>query len=97
MLAYNLVRGVMAEAAIDGDVEPWQISFKGTLTTISDMLPVLGLVSDLGELRDALLRCCWQHAVGNRTDRYEPRGLKRRPKKYKLMQKPRHDYKPGEA
>ena len=33
----------------------------------------------------------------NRPDRYEPRVLKRRQKNYKLMQKPRHDYKPGEA
>lgn len=97
MLAYNLVRGVMAEAAIDGGVQPWQISFKATLTTISDMLPVLGLISQPDELCDVLLRCCWQHAVGNRPDRYEPRVLKRRQKKYKLMQKPRRDYKPGEA
>lgn len=97
MLAYNLVRGVMAEAAIDGEVQPWQISFKGTLTTISDMLPVLGLISHCDELCAVLLRCCSQHAVGNRPDRYEPRVLKRRQKNYKLMQKPRNDYKPGEA
>jgi hypothetical protein len=97
MLAYNLVRGVMVEAAADGDVQPWQISFKATLTTISDMLPVLGLSSQPEELCGVLLRCCWKHAVGNRPDRYEPRVLKRRQKKYKLMQKPRREYKPGEA
>lgn len=97
MLAYNLVRGVMTEAAIEGNVQPWQISFKSTLTTISDMLPVLGAISNADELCDVLLRCCLQHAVGNRPDRYEPRVLKRRQKNYKLMQKPRGDYKPGEA
>lgn len=97
MLAYNLIRGVMAEAAIEGDVQPWQISFKSTLTTVSDMLPVLGAVSNADELCDVLFRCCLQHIVGNRPDRYEPRVLKRRPKKYKLMQKPRAAYKPGEA
>jgi IS4 transposase len=91
MLAYNLVRGVMAEAAIEGNVQPWQISFKSTLTTISDMLPVLGLIRHADELCDVLLRCCAQHAVGNRPDRYEPRVLKRRPKNYKLMQKPRSE------
>ena len=93
MLAYNLIRGVMAEAAIAGDVQPWQISFKSTLTTVSDMLPVLSLVSNVDELCDALNSCCLQHIVGNRPDRYEPRVLKRRPKKYKLMQKPRDQYK----
>lgn len=97
MMAYNLVRGVMAEAAIDGDVQPWQISFKATLTTISDMLPVLGLINHPDGLCHLLLRCCWQHAVGKRPDRYEPRVLKRRQKNYKLMQKPRHEYKPCEA
>ena len=97
MLAYNLVRGVMAEAAIEGRVQPWQISFKSTLTTMSDMLPVLGAISNADELCDVLLRCCLQHVVGNRPDRYEPRVLKRRPKKYKLMQRPRRNYKPGDA
>ena len=97
MLAYNLIRGVMAEAAIEGGVQPWQISFKSTLTTVSDMLPMLGLISNVDELCDVLYQCCLQHAVGNRPDRYAPRVLKRRPKKYKLMQKPRKKYKPGQA
>ena len=61
------------------------------------MLPVLGLISNVDELCSVLYRCCAKHIVGNRPDRYEPRVLKRRPKKYKLMQKPRHSYKPGEA
>jgi hypothetical protein len=97
ILAYNLIRGVMAEAAIEGTLQPWQISYKSTLTTVSDMLPVLGQISNADELCDVLYRCCRQHVVGNRPDRYEPRVLKRRPKKCKLMQKPRHEYKPGEA
>ncbi|MEM6978089.1 MAG: IS4 family transposase [Planctomycetota bacterium] len=97
MLAYNLVRGVMAEAAIKGDVHPWQISFKATLTTISEMLPVLELINRPDELCGVLLRCCLQHVVGNRPDRYEPRVLKRRQKKYKLMQKPRRSYKPAQV
>lgn len=97
MLAYNLIRGVMAEAAIEEDVQPWQISFKATLTTVTDMLPILALISNADELCNVLFRCCVQHGVGNRPDRYEPRVLKRRPKKYKLMQKPRRDYKPGQA
>ena len=97
MIAYNLIRQVMGEAAIAGGVEPWQISFKGTMSTVTDMLPVLGMISNGDELCDVLLACCRRHVVGDRPDRYEPRVLKRRPKQYKLMQKPRRDYKPGEA
>ena len=84
----------MAEAAIEGNVQPWQISFKSTLSTVSDMLPELGVISKADELCDVLYRCCLQHAVRNRPDRHEPRVLKRRPKPYKLMQKPRRDTNP---
>ena len=62
------------------------------------LLPVLGAISNADELCDVLSRCCLQHVVGNRPDRYEPRVLKRRPKKYaKLMQKPRRNYKPSDV
>jgi len=97
MLGYNLIRQVMVEAAVEAKVEPWQISFKATLTSLIDMLPVLGLISEGDTLCDLLYHCCAQHVVGNRPDRYEPRVRKRRPKNYKLMQKPRRQYKPGEA
>jgi len=97
MIAYNLIRQVMAEAASHAGIQPWQISFKGTMTTLMEMLPVLGMISDPHDLCRVLFACCQQHHVGDRPDRYEPRVVKRRPKPYKLMQKPRRDYKPGEA
>jgi hypothetical protein len=97
MIAYNLIRQVMAEAAAAGNVQPWRISFKGTLSTILEMLPVLGAASNSEAIYKVLLACCRRHVVGDRPDRYEPRVLKRRPKQYKLMQKPRADYNPGEA
>ncbi|MDP6558432.1 MAG: IS4 family transposase [Pirellulaceae bacterium] len=97
LIAYNLIRQVMSEAAREAGVRPWQISFKATMSTLTDMLPVLGMIRDPAELCRVLLACCRQHTVGNRPDRYEPRVVKRRPKSYKLMQKPRHHYKPGEA
>jgi hypothetical protein len=97
MIAYNLIRQVMCEAAREAGAQPWQISFKATMSTLTDMLPVLGMIHDPVELCRVLLNCCRQHTVGNRPDRYEPRVLKRRPKQYKLMQKPRHLYKPSEA
>lgn len=97
LIAYNLVRQVMSEAAIQGDVQPWQISFKGTMQTLNQFLPLLGSSIDSETLCFELFRCCLQHVVGHRPDRYEPRVVKRRPKPYPRMNKPRHCYKPGEA
>jgi hypothetical protein len=97
MIAYNLIRQVMSEAACAAGVEPWRISFKATMTTLTEMLPVLGMIRDPADLCCGLWACCQQHVVGDRPDRYEPRVGWRRPKSYKLVQKPRHDYKPGEA
>ena len=97
LLAYNLIRQVMCEAAIHGEVLPWQISFKGTLQTCNEFLPLLRALVDADQLCDILFTCCLQHVVGNRPDRYEPRVVKRRAKPYKLMTKPRRHYQPGEA
>ena len=62
MLAYNLIRGVMTEAAMEGNVQSWQSSFKATMTTLTEMLPVLGSIGNAdGRLRGAaalLLATC---------------------------------------
>ena len=97
MLAYNLIRQVMRDIAVANDIQPWQLSFKGTLSTLVEMFPTLNIISNVDELCDVLFQSCRRHIVGERPDRYEPRVLKRRAKTYKLMQKPRCDYKPGEA
>jgi hypothetical protein len=97
MIAYNLIRQVMCEAAADDDTEPWEISFKGTLTTLTEFLPFIGAVLATSDFCSELFRCCRRHIVGHRPDRYEPRVKKRRPKSYPLMIKPRSQYKPNEA
>ena len=97
LIAYNLIRQVMCEAAIHGHISPWRVSFKSTLTTLVELLPVVGAIASGEVFCDLLFACCLQHLVGRRPDRYEPRVVKRRPKPYKLMNKPRQSYKPGEA
>jgi len=92
LLAYNLLRRVMALAAIEAKVPPWQISFKGTLQTLSNFLPLLASCMPLEEGCAALLSSVAAHLVGNRPDRYEPRRIKRRPKSHKLLQHPRKYY-----
>jgi len=91
LLAYNLIRKVMAQAAQKNKVEPWTISFKATLQTLKAFaLPLLTCAkSKLPEVIDEMLRAIASHSVGNRPDRVEPRALKRRPKPYDLLTKPR--------
>jgi Transposase DDE domain len=91
LLAYNLIRKVMAQAAHEFRVEPWTISFKGTLQTLNAFaLPLLTCAKkDLPDVIDALLLAIAHHSVGNRPDRLEPRCVKRRPKPYDLLTKPR--------
>ncbi len=97
LIAYNLIRQTMCEAAATADIAPWRISFKATLTMVVEMLPHLLAIEDADKSRDILLRSCLAHTVGNRPGRYEPRVVKRRAKPFKLMQKPRRSYKPKQA
>ena len=93
LLGYNLLRGVMATAASETDRSPWEISFKGTLQTLKEFLPIL-LTSVPSEMWcEALLTAVATHQVGNRPDRFEPRLRKRRPKPYKHLREPRRNYK----
>jgi len=93
LLGYNLLRGVMAMAGLSADVPPWSISFKGTLQTLNAFLPMLHGGVELDFWCRALLEAIASHAVGNRPDRFEPRVLKRRPKKYDYMCEPRQTYR----
>jgi len=93
LLAYNLLRGVMARAAFEADRSPCQISFKGTLQTLEQFLPMLlsGVPSETW--CEALLTAVATHLVANRPDRFEPRLVKRRRKPYKHLREPRRNYK----
>jgi hypothetical protein len=91
LLAYNLIRKVMAQAAEQFELTPCRISFKATLQTLSAFaLPLLTCAkSKLAELIEEMLLAIARHGVGNRPDRVEPRAVKRRPKPYSLLTKPR--------
>lgn len=93
LIAYNLIRKVMALAAVQAGVEPWTVSFKGALQTMAQLLPLLNTGIALDEWCDALLEAVATHVVGDRPDRFEPRVKKRRPKSYTYMSQPRENYK----
>jgi hypothetical protein len=92
LLAYNLIRTVMAQAAYENDLLPRDISFKGAQQTVAAFADRLIDAADAMELYERcaeLLTAIAAHRVGDRPDRSEPRARKRRPKHYPYLTKPR--------
>lgn len=87
-LAYNLIRLLMAQAATLADVLPRQLSFKYTLQlwlSWKDHMPAPRSETNLLVLFFLIAR----KRIGKRPDRMEPRAIKRRPKPFALLMKPR--------
>jgi hypothetical protein len=91
LLAYNLLRTVMAVAANEIDIEPRKISFKGAKQALTAFAPKIEAArpEDRGLLIDAMLTTIAYHRVGDRPGRWEPRARKRRPRKANLLMQPR--------
>jgi hypothetical protein len=99
LLAYNLIRKVMAQAAVTHQVPPRRVSFKGTVQTLSAFADSLRTCApkDLEGLCQRLLEAVAKHRVGNRPGRLEPRAKKRRAKPYRLLNKPRAEARKAEV
>jgi hypothetical protein len=99
LLAYNLIRTVIAQAAARHGKHPRQISFTRAMRTLEAFRPAIAHVprEQLVELYEHMLTAIASHEIGNRPDRLEPRQRKRRPKPYKLMTKPRNQARKQEA
>jgi hypothetical protein len=90
LLAYNLIRKLMAQAAAVVGVCPRDISFKGTLQTLVAFAAAgWSCPERRKELYAAVLRAVAAHRVNDRPDRVEPRAVKRRPKKQVYLNEPR--------
>jgi hypothetical protein len=91
LLAYNLLRTVMAVAAGEKGIEPRKVSFKGAKQAVTAFAPKIEAAPPEGRPRliDALLTTVAYHRVGNRPDRWEPRACKRRPKPRARLMQPR--------
>ncbi len=88
LLAYNLIRLLMAEAALRAGVLPRHLSFKHTLQ-IWVAWSGLQFLSGSGEDMTNLFVLIAKIQVANRPGRVEPRAVKRRPKPYPRLDKPR--------
>ncbi len=92
LLAYNLLRTVMAVAAKENAIEPREVSFKGAKQALNAFAPKIEAArpEDRGLLIDAMLTTIAYHRVGDRPGRWEPRARKRRPKPAARLTQPRH-------
>lgn len=96
LTAHNLVRAVMAEAAAAHAVPLDRVSFTGTLVTLRTFC-----AASTQTARPQLRRLLWSEMlrliaadqVPRRPDRWEPRAVKRRPKSYPRLNRPRHQYR----
>ena len=91
LLAYNLIRQSMLEAALAAKLSPRQLSFTAAMQKIAASWATLAVcdAAQLAQLIAIALRHLARCLVGHRPDRVEPRAIKRRPKPHKLLNKPR--------
>jgi hypothetical protein len=99
ILAYNLIRTIMVQAAAKHGIEPRSISFKGAIQTLQAFQPLIAMqderasVAERMRIYHLILDAIATHRVADRPDRFEPRLRKRRPKHYAFLRKPRAEMK----
>ena len=97
LIAYNLVRVLMLQAAATKNISPLRLSCKGTVVTVRQWAPMMAAAakygSDCSKMYKALLNAIARDPVPERPERTEPRARKRRPKNYQLLTKPRKEFK----
>jgi hypothetical protein len=90
LLAYNLIRLKMAQAAACTGLAPRQISFKGAVQAFDAVaVPQLDHAWNT-DCEAVLLAMIAYHQVGDRPNRYEPRAVKRRPQCVAFLTEPRN-------
>jgi hypothetical protein len=98
VLAYNLIRTIIAQAASRHDIQPRSISFKGTIQTLEAFQPLIVFRGERSAahrmaLYQQLLDAVATHQVADRPDRFEPRVKKHRRNHYGWLTKPRAEIK----
>jgi hypothetical protein len=96
LIAHNLIRCVIAEAVDRYPADLERVSFKGTIDALrqySDAIAQSRNQKMRRQLWDDLLFNLVQDQVRYRPFRHEPRAVKRRPKPFPLLNKPRHQFK----
>ena len=93
VIAFNLIRCLMQRAAAGVEEPVWHLSFKGVLDLLvashESFRIHAGKPRNRATAMDHLLSICATKRIDIRPFRREPRAVKRRPKNYQLLTKPR--------
>lgn len=90
-IAYNLIRTLMQDIALTYQIPPSRLSFKGTVDALRQWSELFQ-ISKAGQrykLRNLFYYTIATDRLNLRPDRSEPRAVKRRPKNFRLLTKPR--------
>lgn len=95
-IAYTLIRGLMGQAAMGNHVRVERLSFKGSVDAVRQFSVALTQARSKkkqNQLIARLLEVIARDQVPDRPGRREPRAVKRRPKPYQLLNRPRRQMK----
>ena len=96
LIAYNVIRCLMAQAAALHAVSLERVSFKGTVDSLRQFSMALAQAPSKKKQKQLvaqLLEVIACDEVPERSGRREPRAVKRRPKPFQLLNRPRHRMK----
>jgi len=96
LIAHNLIRCTMAQAASDHHVPLEQLSFKGSLDAVRHFAHAMTRARSRARrqrLWTLLLQTLARDLVPERPGRREPRAVKRRKNKYPRLDAPRHKFR----
>ncbi len=94
-ISYNLIRSLIWEASLNRGINPYRISFRGAMATIRQWLPILPSIKagcEKEKFIEALLKILAKDTVPIRERKRQPRAIKRRPKNFQLLTKPRNEF-----
>jgi len=94
-LAYNLIRALMQDIAHSYQVSVQRLSFKGTVDALRQWRELFESAKSQTrttcKLRKLFYQSIAHDLLPDRPNRSEPRVVKRRPKNFRLLTKPRHE------
>lgn len=93
LIAYNFIRALMVQAGVVNYAALDRMSFKGTVDSVRQFSLAIAQARSKkkqNQLRAELLEVIARDEVPDRPDRIEPRAVKRRPKPYQRLNRPRH-------
>jgi hypothetical protein len=96
LIVHNLIRGTLAQAALQHHVALERISFKGSLDALRQFSQAMSQArtkKKRQQLWEQLLQTLAADLVPHRPGRREPRAVKRKKNKYPRLDAPRHQFR----